>query len=114
VVRDQKGASGGRDLIAVSRSVRSLSANVTDVLEQRQGRVDDPRTRAIAATRTLVDGADDVVAVSRLLVEQGQHHVPQLAIVEETPVAPSTRATPGRHCCLLPARSLRHHGNGKR
>src|SRR5206468_429970 len=61
--------------------------DIAQILEHLQRRVDRAGARAVAPAHALFEGADDVVAVARLVLEQVEDDVLQVAPTEETLLA---------------------------
>src|SRR5262245_1974014 len=80
------------DLIELFGAARGLGDDVVLLFEQRQRWIDSPRARRIGAAESLLDGADQVIAMARLLRDQRKQHQPQIAIAEHP--APSAAKEP--------------------
>src|SRR6185503_6561154 len=86
---------------------RSLALGFLDqahVLEHGESRIDDARARRVGAVGHLLDRADEVVAVARLVGDQLQQHQPQFARFEHPPApALAAPAAPVRTPAIAPA-----------
>ena len=83
-VAGEMGAAGlgdGVDLLVAL----GAGDGVAGFLEVGQRRVDDAGARAVGAVGTLLQGLDDVVAVARLLGEQGEDDQAEVAVTEHAP-----------------------------
>src|SRR5262249_24582456 len=100
LVLGETGAAIGCDLVAIARSLVGSGAHVPHIHQKCQRRVDRTGARTIGAAGALLDGANDVVAVTRLLADEGQHDVSQLPVVEEplSLAAPVSVAAPRAIC----------------
>jgi len=83
-----------RGLEGFARTLDRRFLNQAHVLEQRQRRVNDTRTRRIFAAGQLFDRPDEIVAVARLVGDQFQKHQAKLAALEHPPAAPASPASP--------------------
>ena len=81
------------DLERLARAFDRGLLDQSHVLEQRQRRIDHARTRRIFAAGQLLDRADEVVAVARLVGDQLQQHEPELAAFEHPPRATAAATT---------------------
>ena len=70
------------DLERLARAFARRFLDQAHVLEQGQRRIDDARARRIFAAGQLLDRADQVVAVARLVGDQLEQHEPELAAFE--------------------------------
>src|SRR5690606_17199070 len=59
-----------------------IDARVAHLLEQGECGIDRARTGGIGALEHVLDGADQLVAVARLLCDQGQQHQLEVAVAE--------------------------------
>ena len=75
---------------ALRRAFRLRGGDQAHVLEQGQGRIDDAGAGAIGPAETLLDGLDQLVAVTRLLGDQAEQNPAQVALLKE-PAAPAER-----------------------
>ena len=58
------------------------------LLEEREGRIDDSGGGGVAAAEPLLDSFDDLVTVGRLILQQFEHDIAEVALLEHTrPVA---------------------------
>ncbi len=89
-------STGYRELLA--RALGGVGPDVAELLEQGQRRVDHPGARAVEPAEFLLDRLDQLVAMTRLLGDQAEQHIAQIAVVEEAPepaAAASAMAVPG-------------------
>src|SRR4051812_34844953 len=82
----------GRDGEGLARALGRLLLDQPHVLEHGEGRVDDSRARRIGAPGHLLDRADEVVAVARLVRDQLEEDEPELARIEHAPRASAAAA----------------------
>ena len=87
-------------LIELFGAALGFSDDIILLFEQRQRRIDRPGARSIGAAEFLLDGADQVIAVARLLGDEGQENQPQVAVAEHPP-APSPEAAPAEALFLV-------------
>src|SRR5258706_5226021 len=118
------------DLVDLLAGLLRPRSRVAQILEHRQRRIHRPRTRRIHPAETLLDLLDDLVAVTRLLVEKTKNHELEMPLVEHSsaakrptsrlsPTAPKSarvetkilRPHPERPGKPLPAISVTHIGN---
>src|SRR5581483_1493388 len=93
-VLGEERAAGGRQGVGLA-AVLSRRADVAHVLEHLQGGVDGPWAGRVGAAEALAEGADDLVAVAGLLVQEIEHDVLEVALLEQAlgrrlPAAPVT------------------------
>jgi hypothetical protein len=63
--------------------------DVAEVLQHLQRRVDRARARPVVTAHAIFEGADDVVSVARLVLEQLEDDDPQVATPEESLALPA-------------------------
>ena len=71
-----------------------LSADIAHVFEHLQRRIDGTRARAVEAAEAVLQGADQLVAVRRLVLEQVEDDVLEIAAVEHLPTESTEIACP--------------------
>ena len=85
------------DLVDLLAALFGHDAREAEVLEHRQRRVDGAWARRVRPAEATLELLDDLVAVARLLVEQAQDDVLEVALLEQptgapTPMRPSRAA----------------------
>src|SRR4029079_5683032 len=93
LVLGQMGTPGVGDLVDLLPLVAGNDPGVAEVLEQLQGGVDRPRARRIGTAELLLERLDDLVAVSRLLLEEAEDEVARVALLDHPPAAPAPART---------------------
>src|SRR4029077_15660728 len=118
------------DLVDLLAALLRPRTRVAKVLEHRQSRIHRARTRRIHPAETLLDLFDDLVAVTRLLVEKTKNHELEMTLIEHssatkwaaTRLAATSPKSPGIESKILrphaerpgkplPAISLMHFSN---
>src|SRR5690606_33985150 len=84
-VRCEFGGALGGDGEQFFRAVALLRRDLPHLVEQGEGGIDHPGARRIGAAGQLLDPADQVIAVARLVGDQLEQHEPQFAAVEHPP-----------------------------
>src|SRR5690606_37591840 len=84
----EMGAARLGDREGLARATRTRLGDQVHVLEHGERRVDHPRARRIGAFGQRLDGADEIVAVARLVGDQLQEDEAEFAAVEH-PAAPA-------------------------
>src|SRR6185312_9057935 len=87
-------------------AVRRSLFDVAHLVQHGQRRIDDAGARRVDAAAQFLDGADQVVAVARLVGDQLEQDQPQLAGVEDptAPAAPlAVLAAPAAAAHAVPA-----------
>ena len=75
---------------------------MAEFLQQGEGRIDHARAGAVGAAELVLDGLDQLVAMARLLRDQRQDDVAQVALVEY-PAAPVSAFAPVLAMPAIPA-----------
>src|SRR5690606_13673726 len=83
-----------RDGEETFRAFGRLGADQVLFLEHGQRRIDGARTRRVGAGKALFHRADQVVAVPRLLADEGEQKQPEVAMAEHAPAPASAKAAP--------------------
>src|SRR5690606_30549937 len=77
----------GDDVTLAPAGAVVVDARMAHLLEQGQGGIDRTRAGGVGAVEHVLDGADQLVAVARLLLDQGQQHQFEVAVAEHAPGA---------------------------
>src|SRR5436305_9066830 len=84
--------AGIGDCVELLGTLSLLLLDQAHILEHDQRRIDDAGARGIGAAGALLDVADQVIAVTRLLLDQLEQDEPELAAIEHTAAAPAMMA----------------------
>ncbi len=85
--------------VELAAALALLGGDQACFLEQGEGGIDHARAGAVGAADAILDFLDDLIAVPRLLGDQGQHHPAKIAVVEDASAAAAApaRAVPAAH-----------------
>src|SRR5580704_11627000 len=90
VVGVEEGPPLRGDFVQLLRPVAGVYRDITELLEERQGWIDDARAGAVGAGDLLLDRFDDFVPVPRLLGDEVQDNQAKIAVGEEAAEASSS------------------------
>src|SRR5207247_1930385 len=88
--------AGIGDRVELLCAFRLLLLDQPHILEHGERRIDDAGARGIGAAGALLDVADQVIAVARLLLDQLEQDEPELAAVEHAAAATAMMAVAGK------------------